>query len=186
MKLALRGRLDRNIAAALVLAAVWLLLVLISPYLVQAGQLTDLSGRYIYMDNQAKLEGANPLASVVYTIGDFNCHQLSDRSYFLNGNQMPFCARDVGIFAGLSAGAMISLLFVFEMRLIWLIIGLIPMGFDGSVQALTGYDSTNAVRFATGIVAGCVVAIFICMRMAAPHEPVAAGDNSTSETDRQE
>ena len=184
MKPVLRGRLDRNITVAFALATAWLFLVLISPYLVQSEQLTDLSGRYIYMDNQGKLAGVNPLASIVYTIGDFNCHQLSERSYFLNGNQMPFCARDAGLFAGLSAGAMMSLLFVFEMRWTWLLIGLIPMGLDGSVQALTGYDSTNAVRFATGIVAGCAVAIFICMRMAMPERPADTPESSTSEIDR--
>lgn len=77
-----------------------------------------------------------------------------------------------------------SLLFVFEMRWTWLLIGLIPMGLDGSVQALTGYDSTNAVRFATGIVAGCAVAIFICMRMAMPERPADTPESSTSEIDR--
>jgi len=185
VKLVLRGRLDRNIAIAFALAAAWFFLVLISPYLVQTGQLTDLSGRYIFMDNQAKLEGVNPLASVVYTIGDFNCHQLNDRSYFLNDNQLPFCARDVGIFAGLSAGALISLLFIFEMRWTWLLVGLIPMGFDGAVQALTSYDSTNATRFATGILAGCAVAIFICMKMAMPDRSVDEIEKLTSETNRQ-
>ncbi len=171
MKLNFRKKLDRNIALVFTIFAVWLILVLISPYLVQPGRLPDLSGRVFFTDNAEKIEGINPVAWVIYTTGDFNCHQLMNRSYFLNDNQMPYCARDVGIFAGLAGGAMIALIFAFNMKWIWMILGLIPMGVDGLTQALTNYDSSNSVRFLTGLLAGSAVIMFICTKIAIPEEP---------------
>ena len=42
----------------------------------------------------------NLFAATVYAFGDFNCHQKHERSWEINGNQMPVCTRDVGIFFG--------------------------------------------------------------------------------------
>lgn len=177
----LRKKLDLHISVALLMSAVWFALVLIGPYLVPAGHLPDLSGRVLFMDNQANIEGIDPVPRAVYTIGDFSCHQLQDRSYFLNGNELPFCARDVGIFGGLFIGALMSLFFVLPMRWIWLAIGLAPMIVDGLVQAATSYDSTNAVRTVTGMLAGAAIAIFVCARIAMP---VAQDNAPTSELDQ--
>ncbi len=46
---------------------------------------------------------------IIYYFGDFNCHQMEHRSFVINGNQMPMCARDVGIFGGLSFGLIIPI-----------------------------------------------------------------------------
>jgi len=181
VKLNFRKKLDRNIALAFTIFAVWLILVLISPYLVQPGRLSDLSGRVFFTDNAEKIGGINPIAWAVYTAGDFNCHQQSDRSYFLNDNQMPFCARDVGIFAGLSGGALVALILAFRMRWIWMALGFVPMGVDGLVQALTSYDSTNSVRFLTGLLAGGAAIMFICARIAMPEDPKGPSDAPISE-----
>jgi uncharacterized membrane protein len=170
VKLNFRKKLDRNIALAFTIFVVWLILVLISPYLVEPGKLTDLSGRVFFTDNAERIEGINPIAWAVYTAGDFNCHQQLDRSYFLNDNQMPFCARDLGIFFGLSGGALVALILSFRMRWIWMAMGFVPMGIDGLTQALTSYDSTNSVRFLTGLLAGSAVIMFICVRIAIPEE----------------
>ena len=39
-----------------------------------------------------------------YLIGDIVCHQSMERSLFLNGSQIPICARDFSILLGLLAG----------------------------------------------------------------------------------
>lgn len=181
MKLNFREKLDRNIALTFTIFAVWLILVLISPYLVEPGKLPDLSGRIFFTDNAEKFEGINPVSWAVYTSGDFNCHQQMDRSYFLNGNQMPYCARDVGIFAGLAGGALLSMILIVNMNWIWMIIGFVPMGIDGLVQALSSYDSSNSVRFLTGLLAGGAAIIFICSKIAMPEEPKAPSDDPASE-----
>ena len=100
-KFSLRKKLDLHIAVACALFGAWLIFVLAAPFLVAPGTLTNLSGSVFIIDNSQKLAGTNPVAQLVYTIGDFNCHQLVDRSFFLNGNEMPFCARDTGMFVGL-------------------------------------------------------------------------------------
>jgi len=184
VKLNFRKKLDRNIAIVFTIFAIWLILVLISPYLVEPGKFTDLSGRVFFTDNSEKIEGINPIAWAVYTAGDFNCHQQLDRSYFLNDNQMPFCARDVGIFAGLAGGALIALIFAFNMRWIWMVLGLVPMGADGLAQALTSYDSTNSIRLLTGLLAGGAVIMFICARITIPEEPKSPSDAPISEESR--
>ena len=41
----------------------------------------------------------------VYGLGSFICHQLPERSFHLAGFQLPVCARCLGIYVGVSAGA---------------------------------------------------------------------------------
>ena len=48
-----------------------------------------------------------------------------------------------------------------ELNLIWLVLGMIPMGIDGTVQLLTDYESNNLLRFITGTTAGIVAGLAI-------------------------
>ena len=41
-----------------------------------------------------------PVAAVTYLFGSLICHQLPDRSFHLDGAQLPVCARCLGIYAG--------------------------------------------------------------------------------------
>ena len=52
-------------------------------------------------------EGHGPVG-IIYALGDLFCHQEEWRLYVLNGSQLPFCIRDVGIFAGLSVGFLMA------------------------------------------------------------------------------
>ena len=40
------------------------------------------------------------LGAAVYLVASFVCHQLPERSFHLNGSQLPVCARCLGIYAG--------------------------------------------------------------------------------------
>ena len=168
MQLRIRKGIDWHIAVVLAVFGILLLLLLISPYLVPAGQLQDLSGNVLSIDNQGQFAGINPVAWLVYSFGDLNCHQLSDRSFFLNDNQMPMCSRDTGIFIGLFARALGMSIFSFSIRKRWLALGLLPMIVDGALQAATDYESDNTIRAITGAIAGAAVAIFICILVAMP------------------
>ena len=46
----------------------------------------------------------DPYAAFIYGFGDLNCHTKAERSWEINGNQMPVCVRDVGIFLGIAIG----------------------------------------------------------------------------------
>ena len=146
-----------------VITTIWLALVVLSPYMVPSGTLTDLSGRVGYQDNAETLSELSPLPRVVYHIGDSQCHQIVNRSYFLNENQMPFCARDVGLFIGLAAGSLFALFVRLSVNPLFLLIGLVPIAIDGGLQLVTSYESFNALRLATGIVAGAALALLLAV-----------------------
>ena len=86
----------------------------------------------------------------------WGCHQLPERSFFINGYQLPFCARCTGIFCG------------FILAIIFLLLGLnIPLGIcllmpmpliiDGTVQLFFSKLSNNIRRFITGVLFGVAV-----------------------------
>ena len=104
----------------------------------------------------------NPFADAVYTMGDIECHQIAERSFYLNGNELPVCSRDIGIAIGLLSGMLIGILFVRRINPFFLAIGLVPMIIDGGLQAVTSYQSNNLLRLVTGIIAGVVAALLLC------------------------
>lgn len=93
--------------------------------------------------------------SVLETIrimGNYSgCHQMAERSFFLNGLQFPVCARCTGVMAGqLSALIVIP----FRIPISVCIACLTVMGLDWSIQELGIKSSTNPRRFLTGILGG--------------------------------
>ena len=137
----------------------WTLLILATPYLNPENSTGDLSGSVGKYDNKEIIEDMNPISRIVYYLGDVNCHQLSNRSYEYNGNQMSFCARDVGIFVGLALGFIFALGRKVELTLPLVILSLVPIGLDGTIQLFTDYESTNIKRIVTGIIAGFATGI---------------------------
>ena len=123
----------------------------------------------------------------VYTFGDYQCHQLWFRSLWINGNQLPMCARmtSMYIFAnfGLAAAAfatpstsasrvMVDAMPAPVRR--WLarfspergaalivLVGLLPIAIDGFTQLLTPYESTNITRILTGVPGGFVGGLLV-------------------------
>jgi uncharacterized membrane protein len=152
---------SRVILALLLLSSVWLALVVLSPFMVRANTLLDLSGVVGGHENEYQFVNLNPLPHAIYWLGDAECHQLANRSYFLNGNQMPFCARDVGIFLGLVIGFLAATFVRWKIPPLLVLIGLVPIAIDGGLQQVTSYESTNPLRIATGLVAGLVLALLL-------------------------
>ena len=137
----------------------------------------------------------NPVFAFTYGFGDLNCHQKHERSWEINGNQMPVCTRDIGIFLGFVIGAALfgsrglnrwtirdTFLSVFpdellentyandeRMRnmIILLALGIVPMAIDGFTQLLTDYESINPLRLTTGMAAGLVTGWFVCASLCA-------------------
>lgn len=132
----------------------------------------------------------NPYAAVIYAFGDLNCHQKHERSLEINGNQMPVCTRDLGIFFGLFIGGLLFtqrgwnrwtvkdtclsllpaawLIPVYDRNwrlFAWLGVGFLlctPLLFDGFYQLLTDYESTNYKRVLTGIPFGFGLGVLMC------------------------
>jgi len=143
--------------------SIWLLLTILAPFTLPEGSVTDLTGAVGQSDNGDVIEGMNPFAKVMYGIGDSYCHQIAARSYFLNGNQLPFCSRDVGIFAGLAIGMAVAIFTRFKITVIAFLIGILPLAVDGTLQLVTSYESNNTVRLITGILAGAALSLLISL-----------------------
>lgn len=92
------------------------------------------------------------------------CHGMVERSLELFGVPMPICARCVGIYAGMLAGilafAAIPLLRERVMRVV-AFVAVTPLAIDGLTQLSGLRESTNELRLATGIVAGCAFGLWI-------------------------
>ncbi|MDD4255306.1 MAG: DUF2085 domain-containing protein [Methanofollis sp.] len=124
------------------------------------------------------------IASNIYTIGGVFCHQKPSRSFKIWGNYLPLCARCLGILIGMtvifgyslvvqSHGKFFEALNIFlprsfrKLQYSWILISLIgiglilPMVFDGFVQLLTVYESTNIKRVITGLLFGAAEGGFV-------------------------
>lgn len=80
------------------------------------------------------------------------CHCRADRSFFHKGKKFPVCARCTGELIGIAAG--IACCFIGTLPAWLLALLLIPLIVDGTVQSLTGYESTNFRRLISGILFG--------------------------------
>ena len=99
------GRFDIAVVAMCVPFALFTALVITAPLALPEGSVTDLSGGVGTIENRAVTDAMPAPWSWLYALGDAACHQKPERSFFLGGNEMPFCARDLAIFAGI-AGAL--------------------------------------------------------------------------------
>ncbi len=182
------------------LASFYTLSLFIAPLTLEPGTVDDLDGNANMIDYMDRWEELPPYHSAVYIFSDFNCHQKSSRSYFINENQVPVCARDVGIFAGMSIGLFI-MIFIQSRRdykdiildllhinknytqkqksWIIVILGLItvlPMALDGGIQLVTPYESTNPLRTITGLLFGFGFSVFICSLILSSLHDIKFGD----------
>jgi len=149
------------ILALFMASAAWLVLTVTAAYMVPAGTVTDLTGTVGTYDNKELIREMSPLPRAIYWAGDIECHQIAERSYFLNDNQMPFCARDLGLFIGAALGLGLVTFYRYKIHPVLLFVGLAPMALDGGLQMLTDYESTNLLRIVTGAIAGLATALFL-------------------------
>jgi uncharacterized membrane protein len=140
----------------------WLAVLLIAPLTLPSDSVKDLSGAVGRLDNPGQEAKMNIFARAIYTMGDIECHQIAERSFYLNGNELPVCSRDLGISIGLVTGMIIGLVYVRRINPIILVAGLLPMVLDGGLQAVSSYQSNNTLRVLTGILAGVAVALLLC------------------------
>jgi len=145
---------------------IWTILLFISPMAIQENSVKDLSGYTAINDNQDKIKNMSTPWNLVYSTGDKMCHQKAERSFFINGNQMPFCSRCVAIFLGVTIGLGFMIFYKIKLDekfLFLLIASIAPMGIDGVGQLIGLWESTNITRVITGLAVGvfCGIAISV-------------------------
>lgn len=81
----------------------------------------------------------------------WGCHQLPERSFFINKYQFPMCARCTGVLFGY-----IAALIAFSMKISYklCVFMCIPMLIDWLIQYLKIKKSNNTRRFFTGLLCG--------------------------------
>jgi len=81
------------------------------------------------------------------------CHQIDERSFHYGFRKYPLCARCSGV-AVIFFPSIAVLLFVGSLSIMAAIILMVPLMVDGFTQLFTDYESTNIVRFSTGLLFG--------------------------------
>jgi uncharacterized membrane protein len=106
------------------------------------------------------------IATVIYTVGGIICHQMPERSFHIDGVQLPVCARCLGIYAGAAAAASIHVLAGFSRRPArWRVLSpraarrlflltATPTLFTFALDYAGFWDTSNVVRAIAGLVAG--------------------------------
>ena len=77
------------------------------------------------------------------------CHCKEDRSFHIKGYRFPVCARCTGELLGIVLS--LFTLGIYQPDASLLFVLTLPLLFDGSMQLLTEYQSTNFRRLLTGI-----------------------------------
>ena len=166
LKMKRRGKPSKVIFIFFILFLFWIVLQFLAPLVLQKGSVNDLSGSVGISDNKNVIEDMPFPFNIVYSCGDTLCHQKAERSFFISGNQMPFCSRCTAIFLGITIGLAFMVFYIIELNekfVFLLIISIIPIAIDGTAQLFGFWESNNIIRFITGFLVGftCGIAIGI-------------------------
>ena len=163
-----REGVSKTITIVFLIMFLFTFIQFVSPLLIQEGTITDLDGSVGIIDNSEIIDSLSFPLNIPYFLGDLLCHQKLERSFDLNGNQMPFCSRCTAIWVGLVIGLAIMLVYTIELNerfMTIIIISLIPIAIDGTGQLLGFWESTNFSRVITGLIIGipmgCAIGIII-------------------------
>ena len=86
-----------------------LALFIAAPLACADGEVSGLDGTPVVIDYPDLWADINPFSGAVYAMGDILCHQDSERSFHLNGSQLPICVRDISALAGLAVGMFLAM-----------------------------------------------------------------------------
>jgi NADH-quinone oxidoreductase subunit K len=86
----------------------------------------------------AKAGGHTAISGPLYGFFSYACHQLSARSFHVEGEQFAVCSRCFGVYFGLLAGFVVYPLWrpideIVPIRRFWLFLSLVPIGIDWSL-----------------------------------------------------
>ncbi len=159
-----REKFSKIILVFFIISFIWVLFQFISPVMLSTGSVKDLTGLTVVENNEKQISEMEAPWGSIYSAGDILCHQKASRSFFINENQMPFCARCTAIWLGLCAG--IGFMLFYKMPLdekffYLMVIGAVPIGIDGVGQLLGYWESTNLTRVITGLLIGVITGLAI-------------------------
>jgi uncharacterized membrane protein len=120
------------------------------------------------LTQELRMEGSPALASVLWQIGGFLCHQLPDRSPQFGGTVFPLCYRCAGLYLGLlTTFAYLALGGGWRRRLpelrcaLWISLLIVPLMVDGWANLMHLWSSAGWVRALTGVGVGLVLPLLL-------------------------
>jgi len=120
----------------------------------------------IFVAPLAAAGGHNGLAFAIYHAFAPLCHQLPERSYFIDGHKFAVCSRCTGIYAGFAFTLLVyplvrSLRSVATPPRSLLILATLPLAIDFSLTFFGIWENTHTSRLLTGALLGSVAVFYV-------------------------
>ena len=121
-----------------------------------------------------------PLAGALYVAGSLICHQVPERSFHMQGSQLPVCARCFGLYAGAALGSAAGAV-AFGRRLIagwrwsstthWIgtVVAAIPTLVTLTLEWGLGWQVSNGARATAAVPLGYAVAFVVVSALPTLH-----------------
>ena len=110
--------------------------------------------------------GHGRLAATIYQTFSHLCHQLPERSFFIEGQPFAVCARCTGIYAGFAIATVLyplarSLRQTEAPARKWLFIAAAPLAIDFAIEFSGVSHNTHSSRLSTGALLGAAAVFYI-------------------------
>ena len=114
----------------------------------------------------AAATGNRELAQGIYGGFAILCHQLPERSYFIDEHQLAVCSRCTGVYAGFALTLLLypligSLKNPVTPRPSWLLLAAVPLAIDYGVNFFGFWQNTHTSRLLTGALLGGAVVFYV-------------------------
>ncbi|HSL54914.1 MAG TPA: DUF2085 domain-containing protein [Pyrinomonadaceae bacterium] len=134
-------------------------------WLVSAATVVAL-GSLILVAPLAAAGGHNGVAFAIYRAFGTLCHQLPERSYFIDGHKFAVCSRCTGIYAGFAFTLLVyplirSLRDTSTPPRSLLILAAAPLAIDFSLTFFGFWENTHTSRLLTGALLGSVAVFYV-------------------------
>jgi uncharacterized membrane protein len=114
----------------------------------------------------AAASGHGEIATGIYGGFATLCHQLPERSYFIDGHQLAVCSRCTGVYGGFAFTLLLyplirSLKNPVMPRPSWLLLAALPLAIDFGVNFFGFWQNTHTSRLLTGAILGSAVVFYV-------------------------
>ena len=128
----------------------------------------------------AAASGHSDVGSVIYHAFAPLCHQLPERSYFIDEHQFAVCSRCTGLYAGFALTLLLyplirPLRYPVMPHPRWLLFAAVPLAIDFSVNFFGFWQNTHTSRLLTGALLGSAVVFYVMpgiIELSLRHAPV--------------
>ena len=114
----------------------------------------------------AAASGHDEIAHGIYGAFGMLCHQLPERSYFIEGHQLAVCSRCTGIYGGFTLTLLLFPLIGSLKRTVtpprsWLLLAAVPLLIDVAVNVFGFWHNTHTSRLLTGALLGSTAVFYV-------------------------